>query len=295
MSSQIQRVQIRQPATANLMVDSADRFYTGSNSSDITYQPSDNFTIQRPQSVLNGFFHRIGTTEVVVSWSIPNISDAIGNTTFTVVMGLGTSFTVTLISGLYTVKECLDALVVQLNAVATLGTWSITNVDGITQLTCTTSFTVTATKLSNQLGMTPGVPGFSRAIFAPDLRPVSAIDFVCQQLTYNQQLKDATSSPIDRNVLCRFYFAWDTTPPLDGYGFPILMGYTGFIARRTFSPPKQIRWETNMPIGQMAFQVYYSPVNTALNINAPSTGLLSSLTGSTVLFNWQMTLQVSED
>ena len=297
MSSQIQRVQIRQPATANLMIDSGDRYTIAPDGALTTTQPSDNFTIQRPQSILNGFFHRIGTTEVVVSWSVPNISTAIGNTTFSVVMGLGTSFTVTLPSGLYTVEECLDTLVVLLNITATLGTWSITNTLGNVELVCTTSYTITESTLSNQLSMAPGVAGTSRLVAQPDLRPVSAIDFVSQQLTYNQQLKDATSSSVDRNVLCRFYFAWDTPPTYDTYGFPILMGYTQFTVRRTFSPPKQIRWETNMPIGQMAFQVYYSPTSTTDNYAAPSSKRLSSLVGTVAVnsFAWQMTLQVSED
>lgn len=295
MSSQIQRVQIRQPATANLMINSGDRLNIAPNGTTTTDLPADNFTIQRPQSILNGFFHRIGTTEVVVSWSVPNISTEIGNNTFSVVMGLGTGFTVTLTSGLYTVEECLDTLVVLLNATATLGTWSITNTLGNIELACTTAFSVTQSKLSNQLSMVPGVQGTSRLVASPDLRPVGSIDFTSQQLTYNQQLKDATSSPVDRNVLCRFYFAWDTPPDLDTYGFPILMGYTQFTVRRTFSPAKQIRWETNMPIGQMAFQVFSVPTNTTADYVATSNKLLSATVGNIAAFAWQMTLQVSED
>jgi hypothetical protein len=34
------------------------------------------------------------------------------------------------------------------------------------------------------------------------------------------------------------------------------MGYTPFCIRRIFNPPKQIQWQTNVPIGQMAFQLY---------------------------------------
>jgi hypothetical protein len=58
------------------------------------------------------------------------------------------------------------------------------------------------------------------------------------------------------------------------------MGYTPFCARRTFNPPKQIKWSPNQPIGNLAFQVL-----AATGEIYPNESLLSA---------WQMTLQVSE-
>jgi len=58
-------VTIRYPATANLMIDSSDR--------NTTRNPSAwDFQITKNQSIQNGFFTRVGTTEVVLEWCEPN-------------------------------------------------------------------------------------------------------------------------------------------------------------------------------------------------------------------------------
>jgi hypothetical protein len=277
--SAIQLVQIRQPATANLMINSEDR----------TSGTMDNFIIQQKKSILNGFFHRVATTEVVLDWGVENIQATYGNNTFTVqVVAIGSpTYTVTLLDGFYTVEEALDAIVVGLNAAGTGLTWSIVNSPGTVSLhTATGTWRVLETTLSNQLHLDPDAPADSDAyIIAPDLRLYKYIDFVSAQLTYNQKLKDASTAPTERDVLCRWYMSWDNPPNLDGYGFPILMGYNAFNARRLFNPAKQIRWENNMPIGQIAFQVY-----------GDDGQLLSKTSGLNTAFSqWLMTLQVSED
>ena len=88
---------IRYPSTANLMIDSADR-------PAVTTNPF-NFQITKNQSILNGFFTRVGTTEVVLNWVEPNIVTG-NNDTFTVVKTAGAvSYTVTVAEGLYTVAQ----------------------------------------------------------------------------------------------------------------------------------------------------------------------------------------------
>ena len=57
------------------------------------------------------------------------------------------------------------------------------------------------------------------------------------------------------------------------------MGYSPFSIRRTFNPPKQIKWSPNQPIGQLSFRVLKS--DASLVPMLPST-------------NWGMVLQVSE-
>ena len=58
---------IRVPSTANLMIDSADR------DADMFLFPN-SFSIIKTNSILNGFFTRVGTTEVVLDWFQGNIS-----------------------------------------------------------------------------------------------------------------------------------------------------------------------------------------------------------------------------
>lgn len=287
--SAIQHVQIRQPATANLMIDSLDGPTIGPNGTVIRKQYADNFIIQQNQSILNGFFHRIATTEVVVNWTVPNISSDLGNNVFSVqVTAIGSPiYDVTLPDNFYTVAECLDLIVAVLNASGTGLTWSIDSGAGVQAALVVASgaFSVLPGLLQAQLAITPNVSGNTRLITSPDLRPFKYLDFVSPQLTYNQKLKDATSSSSDRGVLCRFYFSWDQPPTYDTYGFPILMGYTAFSLRRLFNPPKQIRWENNMPAGQLGFQVF-----------GDTNKLLSASIGLQIVrFSWLMTLQVSED
>jgi hypothetical protein len=269
----IQHVQIRQPATANLMVDSADR----------TSGSADSFTIQKKNSILNGFFHRIATTEVVLDWNVPNIQTKYGSNTFIVAVSGGGTAAIVLPEGFYTVAQILDALVVALNATPGIGAvFSILPGPPVV-LHSTVAFTVTQTTLSNMLGIEDAVAAVNFVVIKPDLRIYKYIDFLSSQLTYNQKLKDAATSPTDNNVLCRWYFAWGQTPVLDTYGFPILQGYSQFVERRLFNPPKQIRWENNMPVGQLAFQLV-----------GPDGQLIGRET-DVVFLDWLMTLQISED
>jgi len=132
----------------------------------------------------------------------------------------------------------------------------------------------------------------------PDLRLFRYIDFTSPTLTNNQNVKDATTNTDVVNSLARWYFAWggqsqDSTTNVDKYGFPIYQGYRPFIERREFSTPKQIKWETNIPIGQISFQVYGEqfPSDTFLNANYQ---LLTSRNVRSFNTNYMMTLQVSE-
>ena len=266
---------IRQPSTANLMIDSLDRdsgFSAG------------NFSISRNASILNGFFTRIGVTEVVLEWFEPNIQTGIGDT-MDITIGSSTS-TITLPQGFYTVQRALDVIVTLANTAFSGTTFSIVNSGAVT-LNSTQSYIIQPGSLQNRLGFAPTASTTTKTVGAtkyPDLRIYKYIDFISNQLTYAQDLKDSSTNLTTRDTLCRWYFAWDIQPATDSYGFPILQGYTGFCARRLFSPPKQIRWEPNLPIGNLAFQVWgYQTKNDNYGEIVDNTQ-----------FDWQMTLQVSE-
>ena len=276
---------IRMPSTANLMVDSADR-------NEALNPLANDFQISRPNSILIGFFTRIGTTEVVLEYNTPNISTALGNNTLTVDLSGVTAgvinTTATITSGCYTASELLDAVALALSDIS--GAWTVNPVAGggatvepAADVWVSLGGPVAEALAINTayllVGPTGALPGLFSEIFLVDLRPYRYLDFVSAQLTYNQDLKDSSTNPIARDVLCRWYMAWDQPPPLDAYGYPILMGYLPFTLRRTFSPPKQIRWDNIQPIGNLAFQVW-----TDQNVLAP-------FNAST---QWLMTLQVSE-
>lgn len=288
-------VTIRQPSTSNLMLDSADR------NTDV-YPSPNSFTINRPNSILNGFFTRIGTTEVVLEWLTPNIGGLFNNESMTVDLSGGGATTGTDTSGIvvptgfYTQAQLIDYVVMKLNDLSGSFTpnvtWSVNSTTiGVPALVPSANVYVQFSgPLAELLGWntsvpveygptagTPPVEGFQ--IPTADLRPYRYLDFVSVNLTYNQDLKDATTSLVVRDVLCRWYMAFDQPPSYDAYGFPILMGYSPFVLRRTFSPPKQIKWAANQPIGQLSFQVFGND-NALASFNFQS--------------NWLMTLQVSE-
>ena len=282
---------IRYPSIANLMIDSADR-------NQANYPNANNFAIQRPYSLLNGIFTRLATTEVVLEWDTPNFGPA----GFTGTIQYGTpagQYTLTLPSGFYTVEEAIHLLVALLNSESANSniTWVLTaNPIGGAILTQSGAGAGDVTIAQNPAD----VPNLIEKLFgfspiastgianplttlttAVDLRPYRYIDIVSPSLTYAQDVKDASSASVVRDVLCRWYFDYDEQNMIDGYGYPILMGYKPFCLRRIFNPPKQIRWDTNLPVAGVMEFALYDPF-----------GKLVETVNST---NFLMTVQVSEN
>lgn len=270
---------IRMPSTANLMVDSADRNTT-------SYPSAWDFAIQKNQSIQNGYFTRVGTTEVVLEWCEQNV---VGDIIFDV-SGASTRENVTISFGAsnFTVAELMDQIAAQYNDAVTskpAGTTMSVSVElGAAGLDLSGGkFQVVSTPLALALGLNIGDGLESRQAITgcTDLRPYRYVDIVAPQLTYAQDLKDNSTQTSNRDVLCRWYFDEDVPENLDAYGYPILMGYKPFFRRRIFNPPKQIKWDPNLPIGNLTFQVY------------DQTG--SQLPASSSKSNFLMTLQLSEN
>ena len=273
---------IRYPATANLMIDSADR--------NTTLNPSCwDFQITKKQSLINGFFTRVGTTEVVLEWCFNNISseDPLANSTFNLdVSGVALSST-TVPDGIYTVEQLIDALKASFEAQHSGYTLTIDTADGQTVLTPAGPdgpgpIVLPSSPIASLLDLSViSLGGSDQALLVgcADLRPFRYIDFVCEQLTSVQDVKDSSTSTTSRDVLNRWYFSYDDPPQLDGYGFPILMGYTRFCLRRIYNPPKQVKWEQSYPVGNLRFSVY-----------GDDGEILPFESGN----NWLMTLQLSE-
>lgn len=302
---------IRQPATANLMIDSADRVADISGGISYFRQTPFNFTIQKNQQLMNGFFHRIGTSEVVLEWDVPNINSALNNTLLRWDIS-GQTVSTIIGDGFYTVAELLDQIPDSMNiSMASAGLPSTSY--GLFSTVPLTTTAVTAyqlrntqaipynfstTKLINTVMTEPSqhtnssLKTYRKAI---DLRPFRYIDFVSEQLTYNQQLKDNDTTSHPRSVLNRWYFDWDSPPDFDFDGFPIYMGYTPFRARRIYNPPKQIRWESNQPLGNLSFQVYDEDGQNLEYLRTSNTAIGAGKEDYTNSTNWLMTLQISEN
>jgi len=275
-------VTTRPPATANFFVDSVDRVLGGG---------AGDFTINKSESLFNGFFNRITVNEIVLDWGVPNIAPYWKNNTISItnLAAGGSTQTITLPQGFYTVVDLLGELVTQATA-AFVGdpipiTFSATMTNGTVLLIADQNF---------QINWNFGIKELARLLFVPPqlnvpitgatgVAPSSPfllgtryVDIVSQQLTYNQELKDNTTAQIRRDVLYRWYFAQDNVPleydefPLSipaiapapavtvlaKTNLPVLQGYTSFVQRRTPPFPKQIRWSPEQPIGQVSFQMY---------------------------------------
>ena len=286
---------IRVPATANLMLDSADRnvIYDASGVPNTTAW---SFSLNRPQPLTNGFFTRIGTTEVVLEWCLDNVSAALGNEAIGFVDSSGVSHTTTITGGSWNAAEALQKVALSLDALAVPGyLFDVSANNGFVNFAnihpSPRTFAWLPSKLARQLRLNTGSIPTEQDTFwvvdCPDLRPYRYIDFVCEQLTAVQDVKDASTAPASRDVLCRWYFASQDDVPTnyDAFGFPILPGYTKFVTRRLFNPPKQIKWEQNQQVsGYLQFSVYGDDGN----IIQETLGL------SQYPSNWLMTLQLSE-
>jgi len=239
-------VTIRQPSTANLMISSLDR------SSGL----SSDFTISKGQNILSGYFTRLAMAEINLDWCVPNISQYNGTRNFNVEIGANPIFSCNVPQGPYTVQSLLDALVIALNTNPYSAVFSITGPMYLKSLSCTTNFNILETPLQTMLNLATDEEAVGFPVFCPNLLAYPYIEFVCSNLTYQQGLKDATTNNNSRDVLYRWVFGWDETAPLDSYGYAINQGYLPFIARRYLSYPKQIKWDSQQPIGQLKFETY---------------------------------------
>jgi hypothetical protein len=320
----------RPSSTSLLTIDSEDRFngdYTISRTVRDGSGPNANpynFTINKAESLMNGFFTRLAVTEVVMNWAVPNINI---KSSSIIVRGYDSlsapvSYTITIPQGFYTPKELAAALQSAIRsggggnfngALITYGTngfpafayakgASVTTSMWFLPLDYNTAaypYPSTTKQLFDVLGFTENNTfpvssnGFGTTSFAQWCRYV---DIVSPQLTYNQPLKDTTSQPIARDSLCRVYLDQTTgafnqnIANLDGDAFTPT-GCTPFVIYRNFTLPKQISWTPNQPVGQLTFQVF-DDTGALLSEVLPVSSNFSNVPTAA---DWAITLQVSEN
>lgn len=283
MFSESQASSIRFPSTANLQIFSRDRNVSNFSSCD--------FTINKQENILSGYFTRFGVCEMVLFWNIPNINALYNNSAISVTYN-GVTQNFTFQDGFYTVEALMDGLVPALNNAFGAGIFVISGSSGHHSLLSTAlPFTINGSNLARNMSFTIGQQLQTNNFFYPKLYPneFTYIDFTCSNLTYQQGLKDGSTAPNVRDVLYRWYLAWDTPPAVDGLGYPILQGYQPFNQRRYLNFPKQIKWDTQQPIGGLSFQVYDALGDTLRYIGDDA--LPNPATGG---IEWSMNLLVSE-
>jgi hypothetical protein len=213
---------------------------------------------------------------------------------------LNVTLSAVLAQGFYNVAQLLDTIVCEFNVATgttTTNIWSIDDTCGNIAIKNRLYDFVLDADLSYptllfQLGLQEdGAIANSRFqyVICPDIRLYRFLDFTCPQLTYAQDVKDATTNPVNVDSLARFYMAYDAPPQIDKYGFSILLGYNPTTIRRAFNPPKQIKWENGLPVGNLNFKVYGSIV-----LGGEQESVIAWSPSNPTPTNWLMTIQVSE-
>ena len=335
-------VDIREPSTACFLIDSLDRgvynYYTATDTSGIlipgignlksgtTPDQASNFTINSLQNNILGHFTRMAVQEVAMDWGVPNVAqfkkvtgfnastglpifgpDVYNNSIFNVDIS-GVTYTGQLPARFYTIYEVMNQIKTSLNAVTPSGvTFSLVTdpVVGVI-LHCTNPYLVVATNLSIELGFLQTTTRYADfhpgEILAPMLMPWVYVDITCPQLTYCQDVKDATTNPVKRDVLYRWYLS-ENTGQSDAYGFPILMGYQNFRDRRPIAFPKQIKWDPIQQVTGSINFVSYATLNTVTATGATQVSMenfegspynAATSFGATYNYDFQMTLLLSE-
>ena len=313
---QEQAVTVRPSSTALFCVDSADRYASLTDKATGATTPY-SFQITKKESLLNGFFKRIALTEIVFPYWIPNINNRTESILYSDNGGPLQTLTISA-PGFYSPQELAATLEGQLQIALANPAFTCTYSNGVftfdTNLPDTIQFARgnfggTGARLDQfQLydllnlsgtganGITPAAAVLTSGVTR--CRYTEYIDIVSPQLTYNQDLKDGSTDPILRDVLCRVYIEDETSPIIPVYQTAAppgavmtqnlaIPGTYPFTIYRKFSMPKQILWNDTQPLGNTTFQVYDDKgelLSAYFNVYPDST-----------MPDWRMTLLVSEN
>jgi len=312
----------RPSATALLTIDSEDRFPTQYNrrnalTSTLTTQYNWNpydFQIVKNEALMNGFFTRVGVSEIVFpTAALPNINPKTDTINVTYQTGGSPAVSTSafkLTNGFYTPSVLASTIT---SAVRSLypglssfqmqyGVGNVPNFAYTTNSTLAVLFapnpentqaypySANTRQLYDLLGMTyyPNSQLASTTTFTAitNCQDSRFYDVVCSQLTLNQAVKDSSSQQVVRDSLCRIYIAdgnsQNTVQPADPDYTP--PGTAPTTVYRNFTKPKEIQWLPNQSIpGNITIQVYDDDGNIVAP-TSPGYGL-----------DWSMTLLASEN
>jgi len=304
---------IRKPASALLTVDSGDRYASVTAARAGTISPYQ-FSISKSENILTGFVKRIALTEIVFPWYLPNVNYRT-NQLFVTSSQAGGPVVLTFSNtetGFYTPAQLATALQAKLIAAGAAAATVTYDKDG---------YFIFDAGAGNTLAIAPGVSttgagygvndyqlcdmlGFNA--FVDAIQPTQTvpmgpsrarwteyIDIVCSQLVYNQDLKDQSSASLTRDSLARIYLECENDQPLSvsvaGAATTVentIPGTYPFTIYRQFKTPKEIKWNSAQPIGNLTFEIYDDKGR-----------LLTSNSGNLdfIMPDWRMTLLCSEN
>jgi hypothetical protein len=282
-------VDIRNPSTALLCISSIDRYEFAT---DVVTKQSSPYDFQiagiQTSNLMNGFFTRLAVNEVQFRWTLPTLTSRNNKMYINI---SGTDYLLTLPEGWYDIYNDSTTAPANQGNIAYQLQLAVTSLAGnpFPNFTCVYSTNSTGTThgrpyncfktqqssgstsyyfkrytdpsrpnavgLFEMMAFKPTTTGATTQYGSPNASMLSTpfVDIICDQLTYNQSLKDVDTG-IARNVLCRLFL----TP--DGFtGNLANFGSAPILTHRCFPFPKQVKWNANQPIsGGLRFQVYDS-------------------------------------
>jgi hypothetical protein len=319
----------RKPRSTLLLIDSADRSQVstvsaiGTNNLPAGFtQPLNDFTIQKRQAFVSGFFHRIGVVEARFEFNSPNVNAR--NNKIVVRTGgpLPTpivSYTITVPEGFYTPDGLAAELQAQLIAQIASSTWTVVYDSD------TFTFTITNVSLSGSatefflapfaygtqaqilkglfyiMGFSLGNGAVASGVFTqistpfPSMCYTRYIDICSRQLTQYQKAKDnSTRENQVPAVLCRLYLSNYSSEGVgdgDSTARQLWPGCAPAVIYRYFNVPKMSNWSSGAFVDQIDIELRDDAGN-LLYIPGQSTDEVENATYSPN--NFQITLQLSE-
>jgi hypothetical protein len=324
---------IRPSSTALLTIDSEDRYKDQTEARKGKTSPY-NFAISKTESLMPGFMTRIGISEVVFPWVIPNINPKTRDITVSGSFNGGANLvttTLTLDEGFYRPEQLASSFetVVQ-NWLSGLGfggvftatygnddyprfTLSVTGatVDFLTfepedAPSSAYPYPPQTKQLFDVLGLAAEAPGSGSTVEPANnyiggttfCQAIRYVDLVCNQLTNSQAQKDQTSQFVARDMLCRIYIA-DTA----GSGQSTISpqdptfcpaGCAPFTIYRNFTMPKQIQWIPNQNIPGYLQFQVYDDAGALLDTSVAIVTNPNQAGKSYTATDWSMTMLISE-
>ena len=256
-------VAIRQPSSAQLLIDSLDRYPNGFPSSGGTSSSSWQLNLQ--QLSMNGYIHRMAVSQVQFQWNLPTIITNYNDQLY--FNYNGQFYTATLAPGFYTPDELATEVQDAMNAavVAEVFTVVFSSLTGTFIWTSNAGAFVflntgsTPTRY-NRAYLTLGIYVAGTAVSTktgtqPSMLPTRYIDICSNFLTKYQRLKDTTTLPsnIVSSCIARIYpVALNTQIYLTGTSS---VGSQPFVVAIDYTTPKQIAWSPEEAIGNFDLQL----------------------------------------
>lgn len=267
---------IRMPATANLLLDSVDRY----NDGDLTGwirgadPPGNSFTIQRGKALLNGYFTRVAISQISLDYAVPTVLAPSetwdGNNQFRITNTVSAvTSTITIDEGYYTAASLAAEIQVKLRASAAGSALSTCAIDPLTQKVVITSggdagvifaLPPAVGRLEERTYRLLGFNGAGQATIGPGITATRTpylsyttyVDIRSEALTSFQRVKDADSAYYDKTALIArvFLVPGNSVTPSNA------LSQAPVTVTVDYATPKQCKWSPNQAIFNLDFQVY---------------------------------------